>query len=152
MKSHRLRANKARRSERLLDRATRPEPRPTLGNLSRAIRCTLASADSAHNDTVHPTHLLRFRRDYAMQVPTAKKLIDDIRAGQLAVASIPVQPPSTLAPGITVTFKEATFDDFGIPAYVENGDTAKVTLTKARRTGDSYHGSPIYIVEWEALA
>jgi hypothetical protein len=86
-----------------------------------------------------------------MQIPIARKLIDSIRAGQLAVASIPVQPPSTLAPGITVTFKEAVFDDFGIPAYVQNGDTAKVTLTKATRSGNSYYGAPIYIVEWEPL-
>ena len=68
--------------------------------------------------------------------------------GKLAIAAIPMPPLRVLAPESKVTFREATFDEHGLPTYVPNGDSFIVTLTMAKDSGATHHGLPIYTIEW----
>jgi hypothetical protein len=64
-----------------------------------------------------------------MEVPTVKTLLDRIRSAEVALGLISCPPHLIPTSEDTVTFREATFDSFGIPTFVPSGDQTVVRLT-----------------------
>lgn len=85
-----------------------------------------------------------------MDVPTAKPLLEKIKAGEVRVGLIPCPPDHLPAPGDMVTFREATFDDFGVPSLVPNGDSTSITLASVYDTHNTYRGFTLCTLRWDA--
>jgi anti-sigma regulatory factor (Ser/Thr protein kinase) len=83
-------------------------------------------------------------------IPTARDLLDEIRAGKESRAIIPVPAKTKLASGDRVTFAEAAFDRMGIPSLIIDGESVSVSLTKADETGDSYGTMRLVAIGWDS--
>lgn len=85
-----------------------------------------------------------------MDVPTAKPLLEKIKAGEVRVGLIPCPPDHLPALGDVVTFREAIFDDFSVSSLVPNGDSASVRLASVYDTHNTYLGFTLCTLRWDA--
>ena len=85
-----------------------------------------------------------------MNVPTAKPLLDKIKAGEVRVGLIPCHPDHLPVPGDIVTSREATFDDFSVSSLVPTGDSTSVTLASVYDTHNTYLGFVLCTLRWDA--
>lgn len=84
-----------------------------------------------------------------MDLPTAKPLLEKIKAGEVRVGLIPCPPDHLPAPGDVVTFCEAIFDDFCVSRLVPNGDSASVRLVSVYDTHTPYLGFTLCTLRWD---
>ena len=84
-----------------------------------------------------------------MEVPTVKTLLDHIKAEEVLLGLIPCPSDRIPTVGESVTFREATFDSFGIPTFVVGGDKAVVHLTSLFDTHTPFHGSTLCTLRWK---
>ena len=85
-----------------------------------------------------------------MDVPTAKPLLEKIKAGEVCVGLIPCPPDHLPAKGDMVTFREATIGEFFVLSLVPNGDSTPVTLASVDVTPNQDRGSTLCTLRWDA--
>ena len=83
-----------------------------------------------------------------MNVPTDKRLLEKITAGNRSASIIPCPPDRPPAVGDTVRFQQATFDCFDVPTVVPQGHALPATLTSVYDTRCIYRDSPLWSLRW----
>lgn len=110
---------------------------------------TLSTADVIIKTVELAYH--KAKGDRTMNVPTEKKLLQQIKAGREDRGILPVPPDESIGVGDILTFREAIFDLHQIPTLVADGDAVSMRITKADDTGNKHGGWRLYGFRWESI-